>query len=305
VRRSRSFAATTTAGSQCLASFATARTGKDDSSVDHRVVRDFVVSPTWVRMLSASPTRSRRSRSVSYCGRGISTTLGEVVTTATKRAGFAPSTHEWAPPVASTTLDHPVADVSAQMPCSDGAPERSLTGTWSKTFGVRDERSGVELAPRLLGPGANHSGGSSRRARRGGEKLDRCERVHDRDVGGDEGGAAVVHRSARAATSPEAITTAWRHARHRLARRPTSRCENCGALREPSGWRCDPGSPSPTRRDVAAKRRRLDVQTLPTRRRRRRLSAVKGTRIETCRDTRRRAGRGAGPVTSPARPAAR
>jgi nucleoside-diphosphate-sugar epimerase len=93
---------------------ATARAGATIALSDPRVTRDFVAVADVVELLALAAERAGDvAGRVFNCGRGIATTLGEVVTAVEQVTGR-PVHAEWgAFPVAEHDLDHPVADARA------------------------------------------------------------------------------------------------------------------------------------------------------------------------------------------------
>jgi nucleoside-diphosphate-sugar epimerase len=93
---------------------ATARDGGPLALSDRRIPRDFVAVADVIDLLGRAADQADRLRGrVFNCGSGVTTTLGELVTTVERVTG-APIHAEWgAFPVAEHDLAHPVADPSA------------------------------------------------------------------------------------------------------------------------------------------------------------------------------------------------
>jgi nucleoside-diphosphate-sugar epimerase len=107
---------------------ATARSGERIALSDRRVVRDFVAVADVVDLFQRIADRAPQiAGQVFNCGRGIATTLGEVVTTVEAVSGRTVDAEWGAFPVAEHDLDHPVADASAAAAVLGWRPTRSLT----------------------------------------------------------------------------------------------------------------------------------------------------------------------------------
>jgi nucleoside-diphosphate-sugar epimerase len=104
-----------------------ARAGATIELSDPRITRDFVAVADVVELLARAAEGARDVAGRAFnCGRGVATTLGEVVTTVEQVTGR-PVHAEWgAFPVAEHDLDHPVADARAAADALGWRPTTSF-----------------------------------------------------------------------------------------------------------------------------------------------------------------------------------